>query len=507
MTLQLASVDLLVLLAYLAVTVAVGLWASGKSKDLEAYLLGDRDLPWWAILGSIVATETSTATVLSVPATAYGPAGMKFLQLAIGYIVGRTVIVYVFLPLYFQGKLFTAYQVLDKRFGGATRQSASLLFLVTRNVGDGLRLFLAAIVLQKLAGMPLELSIVLMGLVTILYTFFGGMRSVVWNDCIQLVVYIIGGIAAVFVIGGNIEGGWPELIRFAQEHKKFQVFNFDFAWSDPYTFWAGLVGGAFLTIGTHGTDHMMVQRYLSARSQRAAGGALLASGLVVFLQFALFLFIGVQLACYYAQHPEITLAKTDEAFAHFIVHLFPRNVGLVGLLLAAILAAAMSTLSSSLNSSASALVNDFYIPWRKRPATPEHLFFTTRGLTVVFGVLQIGIAILAGALTRDPKDTVVQNVLAIAGYSAGLLLGVFALGVLTRRSGQTSALVGGLVGLLVLLVVQFGVPALVKEKYLPEGFGIAFPWYAVIGAGTTFLTGSIVSWFVPARRLEEGVTP
>ncbi len=499
MTFELGAIDVAVLLAYLASAIFIGLAASGKTKDMESYLLGDRNLPWWAILGSIVATETSTATVLSVPAEAFGPAGMKFLQLAIGYIVGRTIIVYVLLPLYFRGKLFTAYQVLGQRFGRATRQAASLLFLVTRNVGDGLRLFLAAIVLHKLAGLPLELSVVVMGLVTMVYTFFGGIRSVVWNDCIQLVVYMLGGLAAVFVIVANVQGGWPELFRFAQEHHKFQVFEFDFAWREPYTFWAGLVGGAFLTIGTHGTDHMMVQRYLSARSQQQAGWAVFLSGVVVFLQFALFLFIGVELACYYAQHPEIVLAKPDEVFAHFIVHFFPADTGLVGLMLAAILAAAMSTLSSSLNSSASALLNDFYIPWRKSPATQEHLFFTTRALTVLFGMVQIGIAIVAAAWTRDPNHTVVKSVLAIAGYSAGLLLGVFALGVLTRRSGQASALAGGIAGLLALLLVQFGIPILAKYHYLPSEFKIAFPWFALIGASATFLTGWIVSWFVPRR--------
>jgi SSS family transporter len=510
MTFQLGPVDLLVLVAYLGSAVAIGLWASGKAKNLDAYLLGDRDLPWWAILGSIVATETSAATVLSVPAEACGVpgnpdsgTGMQFLQLAIGYIVGRAVIVHFLLPLYFQGKLFTAYEVLDKRFGSVVRRAASLLFLATRNIGDGLRLFLTAIVLQQLAGLPFERSVLITGLATIAYTFFGGMRSVVWNDCIQFVVYMVGAVAAVFVIAGRIDGGWSELWQFAAEHNKLEVFDFGFAWSRPYTFWAGLFGGAFLTLGTHGTDHMMVQRYLSARTQREAGGALAASGVVVFVQFAIFLFIGVELACYYAQHPEIKLAKADEAFAHFIVHAFPENTGVVGLMLAAILAAAMSTLSSSLNSSASALVNDFYVPLRKVPPTSEHLFFTTRALTIIFGVVQVGVAIAAGALTREPTNTVVKSVLSVAGYSAGLLLGVFALGVLTRRTGQIAALAGAVVGLLVLLFVQFGIPALAERKYLPEGLRIAFPWFALIGAGTTFVSGTIISWMIPKRGLHK----
>lgn len=489
MTFDLGPIDITVLLAYLALTVAIGLKVSGKTKDLESYLLGDRNLPWWAILGSIVATETSTATVLSVPGEGYGPTGMKFLQLALGYIVGRTIIVQTLLPLYFRGKLFTAYEVLDKRFGGATKRAASLLFLVTRNLGDGLRLYLAAIVLQKLAGLPFELSVIVMGAVTIVYTFFGGMRSVVWNDCVQLVIYMVGGIAAVFVIAAHIDGGWGELFRFAAENQKFEMFDFSFSLAKKYTFWAGLIGGAVLTIGTHGTDQMMVQRYLSARSQTDAGRAIIASGFFVFFQFCVFLFIGIELACYYSQFPPSVAPKADEVFANFIVHVFPPNTGLAGLMLAAILAAAMSTLSSSLNSSASALVNDFYVSSKKKPSSPEHLFNVTRLLTIAFGILQIMIAIWA----RGLDATVVTNALTIAGFSAGMLLGVFALGTLTRRAGQVAALVGAAAGLSVLLYLQFVAPK--------QGIVVAFPWFALIGAMTTFLTGYLVSLVIPKREL------
>jgi SSS family solute:Na+ symporter len=507
MNLHLGWIDLLVLAVYLAAAIGIGLWFARKSKDLETYLLGGRDLPWWAILGSIVATETSTATVLSVPGKAYGPDGMRFLQLAIGYLIGRTVIVRVLLPLYFQGQLFTAYQVLDRRFGGLAKRAASLLFLVTRNLGDGLRLFLAAIVLQKLFGASeswrlagldsFTWSVIAMGAVTIVYTFFGGMRSVVWNDCVQFVVYTVGGVAAVFVIAANVPGGFSEIARFAGEHGKLQVFDFRLTFAYPYTFWAGLVGGAVLTIGTHGTDHMMVQRYLSARSQADAGRAILASGLVVLLQFALFLFIGVELAAYYDRQPEVQAAwaaaaqqkqwTTDDVFGHFIVHHFPQNTGLIGLLLAAILAAAMSTLSSSLNSSASALVNDFYAPSRKLPPSPDHFFLVTRWLTVAFGLVQIGIGIWA----RQLDKAVVDNALTIAGFAAGLLLGVFSLGVLTTRVGQTAALIGGGAGLAVLLCIQFVAPH--------YGLVVAWPWFALIGASTTFVFGWLASWLAPRR--------
>jgi len=490
---NLGWLDLLVLVGYLASAIVVGLSVSGKSKNLEAYLVGDRDLPWWAILGSIVAAETSTATVLSVPGEASGVpgtekmgTGLAFLQLALGYIVGRAIIVQLLLPLYFRGQLFTAYEVLDQRFGGVTKQAASLLFLVARNLGDGLRLFLAAVVLHKLADLPFAMSVVVMGVVTTAYTLLGGMRSVVWNDCIQFVVYMVGGLVAVLVIASQVPGGWEGVFQFAREHDKFRVFDFTFSLGRDYTFWSGLIGGAVLAIGTHGTDHMMVQRYLSARSEAEAGRALLASGTVVLLQFALFLFIGVELAAYYAHQPEVVFQRGDEVFAAFIVNHFPDNTGLKGLMLAAVLA---SALSSSLNAVASAVVNDFYVTWRRTPATSEQLFSLTRLLTIVFGVVQIVIGIWAQYL----DETVVRNALTIAGFAAGLLLGVFALGVLTQRVGQAAALTGALAGLGMLSSVQFGLPWF--------GYKVAFPWLALIGASTTFAVGYLMSWVWP-RQVE-----
>lgn len=511
MQLAVGLFDTIILVLSIGLVIWIGLRASRKTDSAEAFLLGDRSLPWWAILGSIVATETSTATVLSLPAIAFGPVGMKFLQLAFGYIVGRTIVVYFLLPLYFGGKLFSAYEVLDKRFGSHAKHAASLLFLVTRNIGDGLRLFLAAVVIWKLLGWELHWSAVAIGTITIFYTYFGGMRSIVWNDCIQLVIYMIGGIATVFVIAANIPGGWQEFWSFAGETGKTALFQFSpptlemegdastklsyWGWllSEPYSIWAGLFGGAVLTLGTHGTDQMMVQRYLSARSQRDAGRAILLSGFVVLIQFALFLFIGVQLACFYSSQPDVLFEKGDEIYAHFIVNSFPQNTGLVGLMLAAILAAAMSTLSSSLNASASALINDFYLPSRSTPPTASSVFRLTRWIAVMFGVIQIGIGIWANTF----DETVVSNALTIAGFSAGLLLGFFALGTLTTRVGQTAALAGAAAGLLVLLLVQFVLPTASEQWWPGTGFKIAWPWFASIGSVTTFVVGYILSFVFP----------
>jgi len=481
-------IDVVVLSSLLLAAIVVGIWSGRKNPDVESYFLGDRSLPWWAILGSIVATETSTATVLSIPGAGYGEVGMRWLQIALGFVLGRAVVVRVFLPLYFQGKLFTAYQVLDQRFGGATKSMASLLFLVTRNFGDGLRLFLAGLVVHTLLGWPFAASVIAMGVVTIVYTVFGGLRSVVWNDCVQFVIYILGGAAAVLIIASNIPGGWSQLWVFAESSGKSQLFEVGFSISDPYNIWAGIIGGAVLTIGTHGTDHMMVQRYLSARSRRDAGRAIFLSSFVVLFQFALFLFIGVELACFYSLEGNVPPAEADQVFAHFIVHSFPQNTGLIGLMLAAILSAAMSTLSSSLNASASVLLNDFYLPRCRTPPVPESQLRLSRWLTVVFGVVQISIGIWAITL----EETVIHNALTIAGFSAGILLGVFSLGVLSRRAGQTAALTGAIAGLAILLFVQFKAPDL--------GWKVAWPWLAVIGSVTTCVVGETVAVIWPRTQ-------
>jgi SSS family transporter len=487
LNLAIGGIDLLVLAVYLAGVVALGIWVGRGQRDLNSYLLGGRDLPWWAILGSLVATETSTATFLSVPGVAFAKAtgDLRFLQLTFGLLLGRALITLVFLPLFFRGQIYTAYQVLEHRFGGATKQVASLVFLVTRNLGDGLRLYLTAIALEQVSGFSLPLCVALIGVATIVYTVFGGMKSVVWNDCVQFVVYMLGGLLAGIVILYRLPDGWSEFVEFGTIHSKFRVFDFRWELGEPYTFWAGIVGGMFLTLGTHGTDQMMVQRYLCARSQRDAGRALVCSGVVVMLQFALFLLVGVGLACFYDRfHPNTTFASDDHVFATFIVREMPFNVGLIGLLLAAVFAAAMSTLSSSLNSSASAAVNDFYATWWKTPPSQKHLLGASRLLTIVFGVIQIGIGIAAMAFASN----VVSDALAIASFSAGLLLGLFFLGVLTKRVNQTSAFVGLLFGVVALTVAKFGLPVL--------GVSIAWPWFGFLGAVTTFFFGWFFS-FVP----------
>lgn len=494
MQLAIHPVDVAILVVYLLGVTLFGIWLGRGQKDVAAYLLGDRNLPWWAVLFSIVATETSTVTFLSIPGLTYAKDGnMLFLQLTLGYIVGRFVVVYLFLPHYFRGDLYTAYEVLDRRFGGATKQVSSILFIVTRNLADGLRLFLTAIVLEQVFGIELWIAVIAIGLFTMVYTFAGGLKSVVWNDCIQFFVYVAGAVLALLMIlaylgarsteisalWANIPGGWETMTDYARSHGKFRLldFSFDLSRNHTFTFWSGLIGGTFVALASHGTDQLMVQRYLSAKNERVAGWALGLSGFVVAAQFALFLLIGVGLACFFDMFPpEREFASTDQVFSAFVVRYLP--VGIVGLIVAAVFSAAMSTVSGSLNSSASAALNDLYIPWRGANPSPQHLLWVSRILTAVFGVFQIAVGIAGQGLIRGDDFAVVNAVLAIASFTIGVILGVFFLGVLTKRATQPAALAGLLVGLVTMGVVVFTTK-------------LAWPWYAILGSSITFVTGCL----------------
>jgi len=473
-----SAADVAVLVLYFGATLGVGSWLGRRQRDVSDYMVGHRDVPWWAILLSIVATETSTVTFLSIPGFAYAR-DLTWLQIAFGFVIGRFVICRWLLPGYFQGKLFTAYEVLGRRFGLPTRRVASLLFIVTRTLADGLRLYLTALVVQEVLGFDLPTSVGLVGLTTLAYTALGGMRAVIWTDVAQFVVYVAGGVAALVLILGRLPGGAAALLSTASAAGKLRTIDLTPSWTEPYGLWAGLVGGLFLNVGSHGADQLLVQRYFCARSQRDAARALWASGFVVLAQFALFLFIGTALWGYYAPLPSPPVDRPDRVFVHFIATDMPH--GLTGLVLGAIFAAAMSTLSSSLNSSATAAVNDLYRPIGAR-AGPAHLLRVTRGLTVLFGVLQMGAALFAARLT----ESVVTNVLTIAGFTTGIVLGVFALGLLTRV-GQRSALGGMAAGLAAVSLCAFATP-------------LAWTWYSMVGSLGT-VAGGVLSgrlWPEPA---------
>jgi solute:Na+ symporter, SSS family len=478
------AIDLIVIAVYVGGCSVLGAWLGSRSKGLRGYFLGESNIPAWAVMISIVATETSTATFLSVPGVAYR-GDFTYLQLAFGYLFGRVIVATILLPAYFRGKIFTAYELLQDRFGGPTRTTASLLFLVARSLGDGLRLYLAATVLRHLTGWSTGQAIEAVAVVTVVYTFLGGMKAVIWTDVIQFTVYISGALVALLILANKLPGGFAELFETAHAAGKFRLLDFTFDLTRPFTFWAGLVGGMVLNTATHGADQMMVQRYLSARSQRQAAGALVASGLIILVQFAFFLLIGVSLWVFYRQFPPSSgvgsagagVGSSDEVFTYFIVHYMP--TGLLGLMIAAIFSAAMGTLAGSLNSSASTIVNDLY-----RPLTGQtdegHLLLVSRMMTVLWGGVLTAVAFGA----RRLEDNVVNNALAIASFVSGILLGVFLLGVLTRRVGQRSALVGVLAGISAVSYAKFGTP-------------LAWPWFALVGSSTVFAVGLAASFVLP----------
>lgn len=469
-----------VLAAYLVGTVALGLWMGRHQRSAADYMLGERNVPWWLILFSIVATETSTVTFLSIPGFAWQH-DFTWLQLPLGFVIGRVAVVLLLLPQYFKGEYFTAYELLQGRFGGATKQAAALLFIVTRSLADGLRLFLTAIVLQEVVQMPLAWAVVVMGLTTVVYTYVGGMKAVLWTDLVQFVVYIAGALAALWLLVGLLPGGLPQLFSMGAAAGKFHTFDLALNWNDPYVLWAGVVGGAFLTLGSHGADQLMVQRYLCARRLREAQKALLASGLVILLQFALFLLIGVALWAFYSlQPPAVPFDRPDRVFVRFMVEQLPP--GLLGLVLGAVFAAAMSTLSSSLNSLATTTVNDLCQPLVRR-SSPEKVLRLTRWLTAAFGLVQIGVGIAGQGLTT----TVVSAVLAIAGFTTGIILGIFFLGLFAPRVGQRAALTAFVLGLTGMTVVYFTTP-------------LAWPWYSLFGSLGTFALGLLASLIWPREQ-------
>jgi SSS family transporter len=469
--------DLALIGGYLAAMTAFGLYMGRRPRDLDDYAVAGRDRPWWLVMFSIVATETSTVTFLSIPGFAF-TRDLTWLQLPLGFLLGRVVVARLLLPRYFQGNLLTAYEVLRDRFGGATQRTASLAFLITRTLADGLRLFLTAIVLQEVAGISLPLAVVALGLATALYTFAGGMRAVLWADLLQFGVYVAGGLVALQQLGAGTPGGWERILDDAAGAGRLRIIDPRWTLDDPYVLAAGVIGGAFLTLGSHGVDQLMVQRYLCARGPREAGRALGVSGFVVLAQFALFLMIGVGLHAFFAaQPPAVPFDRADRIFARFIVEEMPP--GLLGLLLGAVLSAAMSTLSSSLNSSATAALNDLYRP-RHPDASPQRLLAASRGFTLLFAALQIGVGIAGQWLA----ESVVAAVLAIAGFTTGILLGVFLLGMLSDAVDERSALVGLGGGLAGMTAIQLGTT-------------LAWPWYALVGSLLTASLGLLASRLLP----------
>lgn len=477
------SIDVAIIACYLIATTLVGVWLGRGSTSTNEFFLGSRNLPTWALLLSIVATETSTVTFLSVPGLAFAKNGnFTFLQLALGYIVGRLLVLSLLLPLYFQNENTTAYQVLHRNFGHSTRQIASVFFLGARTLGDGLRLFLTALALQQVINLPFEASVAILAIATAVYALLGGVRSVVWNDCLQFGVYMTGAAIAVAVMLTRLPGGWEQFVSFASQTGRLQLIDTQFLPpGGTITLWSGVLGGAVLSLATHGADQLIVQRYLCAQDQRSAAWALFWSGPIVLVQFALFLTIGAGLACYFTQFDPGRLEMAgDQALASFIVNDLPWGVR--GVILAAVLAAAMSTLSSSVNSSASSLLDDLGGE-RWRQVSEAGRLLLARSFTLLFVVLQSGVAITAYQAAFE--NAVVNVALAVAGFSAGLLLGLFLVALVIGSIPSWQANTALLAGALVIGWVVFGTQV--------SGY-----WYSLICCSSTFAVAGLL-WLVTPR--------
>lgn len=471
---SLSAGDYLVIALYLVAITAFGSWFARFQKTTRDYFLADRSSPWWAICFTVVATETSTLSFIGVPAQAYGGA-MGFLQLAFGYIVGRMLVSLLFIPAYFRGELVTSYELLQRRFGAPVKTAASGIFLITRSLADGVRLFATALVIAVVTGVPVTWTVILLGSAMIVYTVRGGASAVIWTDVVQMFVYIGGAGLVFWALLERIPGGWSEVVATGTAAGKFAILNFS---TDPkvvYTFWAGLVGGVALTLATHGTDQFLVQRLLSARSPKEASLGLVLSGFIVFAQFTLFLVIGVMLYTYYQHVPPPVLGRPDEILPRFVVSSL--TGGAAGFIVAAIVAAA---LSPSINSMAAVTVRDFYVKFFNPSATDDQQMRLARQSTIAWGIVQIGVAIAAQWMDRSVLDAG----LAVLSLAAGPVLGAFLVGLLTKRV-QTGAMLTGMLT---------GAAALV---YVWWNGTVAWTWYAFVGATVTSVVALLASLLTP----------
>jgi SSS family transporter len=479
------TVDLAVIAAYLVFITWFGARFKEKQGSLKDYFLGGRGAPWWAIAFSIVSAETSTLTVIGTPALSFG-GNFTFLQLIFGYLLGRIVISTLFLPQYFRGEMFTAYELMQRRFGKRIRKFTAGIFLVLRAMAEGVRVFAVSTVVSIILGTGELVSIFGIVCLTLFYTFEGGMTAVIWTDVVQMFLYVGGAIASFFLMLHMIPGGWPHVLTLGEAAHKFQLWDFRFSFTSEfflrkYSFWGGLLGGCFLTTASHGTEQLLVQRLLAARNERDSRLALFSSWVVVMFQFTLFLMVGVLLYTFYHDNQMKAPAVMDKIYPAFIWSYLP--TGLAGLVIAAILAAAMSNLSAALNAMASTTIMDFVKPlW---PAlSDQRLLRMAKWATLAWGAILFGIGLMARHVT-----SVLEAGLSIASILYGALLGVFLLGVLTRRPGEWAAIIGMSAGLLTTFILHYYV---------------AYTWFVISGSLVTFIVGYLAGIFLPEERNNHG---
>ena len=466
-----SSLDVVIIILYLIGVAAFGILKGGRQKTAKDYFLSEKAIPWWAVCFAVVATETSALTFISVPGIAY-VSNLFFLQLAIGYIIGRILVSIFLLPKYFEGELLTAYAYLERRFGAKVKNFASSVFMITRVFADGVRLYATAIPVAIIfKGYNIfpdtpdwqiySISIILMAAITLVYTYLGGVRAVIWTDVLQMFIYIGGGVLALFVLGSLIPGSFADAVSQASRQDKLAFLNFTFSgnfFSQPYTFIASVLGGMFLSMASHGTDQLIVQRLLTTESLKKSQKALVWSGIIVFVQFALFLFVGSLLFIFFGGEQ----MKSDEVFPKFIIQYMPS--GISGIIIAGLLAAAMSTLSGSISALSSTLVGDIYKPYWGKDKSESRLLTVSRVVALLWAV----VLILSAFLFMNSNKAVVELGLTIASFTYGGLLGTFLLGIFFKRTKQSDAIIGFAAGILGMVFVIYFTK-------------IAWTWYTLIG--------------------------
>ena len=512
------AIDTGVLLLYFFVIIFIGLRMGRREHDLEDFALGRRQIPWWAVLASIIAAETSAGTFFGTPGEGFALRNYTYLQLALGTIIARVLVSYIFIKPYYDYKVFSIYEYLTARFGVRTKNAASAVFMVTRLLASGARLYVAAIALalayEMIRGVrpgQTETLWIYVGatvaivILTAIYTTIGGIKAVVWTDFIQASIMMGSALIAVGILYSGIPGGWNEIV---QRHGGFGVSDFLTTGLNParhgwdkikgmfeveYTIFAGLIGSTFITMATHGTDQDMVQRMLTATDVRRSRRSLILSGLADIPIVLTFLSIGLLLWTYYQAHPDPTLPKTaNETFCHFILYQMP--VGLRGLLIAGIFATAMGSLSTALNALATSFTRDWYEPYVNPGASGEQSLRAVRWATVWFSLLMIVVASTTSYLVIvHPNVRIIPIVLGIFGYTYGSLLGVFFAGMLTKQRGNDFGnIIAMILGFIVVAVLSglpnsiagmFGGRLYPQPKWLPV---MEFPWWICFGTIVTF---------------------
>jgi SSS family solute:Na+ symporter len=488
------ALDFIVIVAYLLGVTLLGMYVGRRQRDSKDYFVADREIPWWAVLFSIVASETSALTFISIPGLAY-TTNLGFLEIATGYLVGRIVLAYTLLPRYYEGNLVTAYALLEQRFGLASRRFTSIVFMVTRGMADSVRVFATAVPIALIIGPMLPaaavmpVAVLVLGTLTVIYTIKGGMRAVVWTEILQASVYLLGGISAIVLVGQLVTGGWGSIIGAASAAGKLKMISWYTGFDQPHTMFAGIIGGAFLSMASHGADQLIVQRLLSARSLKAAQIAVIGSGVAVIIQFALFLILGVGLWSLYGGK---TFPTPDAIFPTFIVDHMPH--GLMGLLLAAVLAATMSTHSGAINSLAAASTHDIYLPLTKRAPDDARTLRVGRLFALMWGIVLTGGALL---FPQNQKTPVVVVALSIASFTYGGLLGGFFLAIFWRRARQRDAILGMSVGIAAMSIIVFAKQLIAAIPQWADTLAplsrIAYPWFVLIGTTITLFVGILSS--------------